>query len=362
MRIISLFSGAGGMDLGLKQAGHNIVWANDIDKDCVETYRYNIGDHIVRADLAVLDLSDLPDADVVVGGFPCQGFSCANMLRDASDQRNALYLEFIRVLKAKRPQYFIAENVRGLLSLDNGSVMKMIIRDFSDAGYSVDYRLLNTADFGVPQTRRRVIIIGSRKGFPIEAKPQFPVATHGQDPSSFSDLKSWVSIGNALEGIPEPHTVNSALANHVCSQYKVTNRNFTGHRRTDPDKPSPTILARGNGGGGVCAIQHPRNHRRLSVRESAIIQTFPNDFVFFGSLNSMYRQVGNAVPVLFANQIGKQLLKVESHLYTVNENKNPRNRTMRAVSKNSTKETHYHGISRRCKKEITSFNMPQLWS
>ena len=101
----------------------------------------------------------------------------------------------------------------------------------------------------------------------------------------------------------------SIRPNHICSQYKVTNRNFTGHRATNPNKPSPTILARGNGGGGVCALQHPKNHRRMSIREQATIQTFPLDFEFTGSMNSCYRQVGNAVPVLFAQHLGETLGK-----------------------------------------------------
>ena len=122
-------------------------------------------------------------------------------------------------------------------------------------------------------------------------------------------MKKWVSIGEALASIHEPSDHLTDLKNHVYSKYKVTNRNFTGHRKTDPNKPSPTILARGNGKGGVCAIQHPMNHRRMSIREQAIIQTFPLNFEFFGAMNSCYRQVGNAVPVLFGEALGYQFFK-----------------------------------------------------
>jgi DNA (cytosine-5)-methyltransferase 1 len=128
-------------------------------------------------------------------------------------------------------------------------------------------------------------------------------------------LKPWVSIGKALARIPEPDERHS-LPNHIYSKYKVTNRNFTGHRTTDPDKPSPTILARGNGKGGVCAIQHPLNHRRMSIRESATIQTFPLKFEFVGQMNSCYRQVGNAVPVLFAEHLGESLAELAQLLKT----------------------------------------------
>lgn len=303
MQIISLFSGAGGLDLGMIEAGHKIIWANDIDEDSCSTYAMNIGKHIVCKDIADVNLDEIPDCEVVIGGFPCQGFSLANLIRDPNDVRNQLYRHFLRIVTGKRPKYFIAENVRGILSLDNGNAIKRIVKDFADAGYRVKYRAFNTADYGVPQTRVRVIIVGTRSDLPDELDFQFPEPTR--------DKTNWVSISEALNGIPEPDDPMSTLKNHVYSKYKVTNRNFTGHRITDPDKPSPTILARGNGKGGVCAIQHPMNHRRMSVRESAIIQTFPLEFEFVGSMGSMYRQVGNAVPVLFGMHLGQKLRELE---------------------------------------------------
>jgi DNA (cytosine-5)-methyltransferase 1 len=230
----------------------------------------------------------------------------ANMLRAADDERNKLYREFYRIIKGKKPEYFLAENVRGILSLDNGNAIKKIVKDFSDAGYRVKYKAFNTADYGVPQTRVRVIIAGTRKDLPDEMDFKFPEPTH--------EKTNWVSISKALNGIPEPDDHKSELKNHIFSKYKVTNRNFTGHRETDPNKPSPTILARGNGKGGVCAIQHPKNHRRMSVRESALVQTFPIEFEFVGSMGSMYRQVGNAVPVLFGQHLGNKLKELESVL------------------------------------------------
>lgn len=304
MKIVSLFCGAGGLDLGLKQAGHKIIWANDFDADCIETYRQNIGDHAVLGNIVNIPSEDVPDCDVIVGGFPCQGFSQANRLRFEEDERNRLYLEFLRLVTDKQPQYFLAENVRGILSLGGGSAIQKIEDDFSNAGYRVEKKLFNLADYGVPQTRQRVIIAGTRKDLPHTLNFGFPAATHSK--TDKGNMKAWVTIGEALKEIPEP-SEESNLINHVCSKYKVTNRNFTGHRRTDPNKPSPTILARGNGGGGVCALQHPNNHRRMSVREQAIIQTFPMDFEFSGKLNSCYRQVGNAVPVLFGKHLGEAL-------------------------------------------------------
>lgn len=304
MEIISLFSGAGGLDLGLVQAGHEIVWANDFDADCVATYEKNIGEHIVLGPIENISTDDIPNADVVVGGFPCQGFSQANLLRFDGDIRNKLYLEFLRIIREKQPKWFLAENVRGILSLAGGEAIARIERDFSKAGYRVQKQLFNTANYGVPQTRQRVIIAGTRKDLAKDLDFQYPEPTHSKNGKD--GLDKWITIGEALAGVPEPESKHS-LVNHICSQYKVTNRNFTGHRTTDPEKPSPTILARGNGGGGVCALQHPNNHRRMSIREQALIQTFPIDYEFYGKMNSCYRQVGNAVPVRFGKHLGEQL-------------------------------------------------------
>lgn len=308
MRIISLFSGAGGLDLGLIQVGHEIIWANDNDRDAVATYRLNVGDHVVLGDVEKIRSSDIPEGNVIVGGFPCQGFSQANMLRFEEDERNRLYLEFRRIVRDKKPKYFLAENVRGILSLAGGKAIEKIEKDFTAAGYRVAKRLFNMADYGVPQNRRRVIIAGTRSDLPCSANFQFPEPTHAAPTKAKSlGLERWRTISEGLLGLPEPGEQHG-LPNHIYSQYKVTNRNFTGHRQTDPDKPSPTILARGNGKGGVCAIQHPRNHRRMSIREQAAIQTFPLDFEFVGRMNSCYRQVGNAVSVLFGAILGKQLM------------------------------------------------------
>lgn len=312
MKVVSLFSGAGGLDLGLLQAGHQVIWANDIDPDAVETYKRNIGPHITCDDITAIQSGLIPTGDVVVGGFPCQGFSQANRLRFAADPRNRLYLEFLRIVRDKQPKYFLAENVRGILSLDRGRAIERICKDFAKAGYRVQVQLFNAADFGVPQLRKRVIIAGTRTDRPTALDYTYPQPTHS-DPRDVAKngLIPWVTIADALAHIGEP-TDTSNLSNHIFSKYKVTNRNFTGHRTTDPNRPSPTILARGNGGGGVCAIQHPKNHRRMSVREQATIQTFPDDFVFAGKLNSAYRQVGNAVPVLFGRVLGHQLSKTST--------------------------------------------------
>ena len=308
MRILSLFSGAGGLDLGLIRAGNKVIWANDIDKDAVATYRQNIGDHIICGDIKNINIDSLPTPQVVVGGFPCQGFSLANRMRTLADERNQLYRFFYDTIRIKQPLFFIAENVKGILSLGNGEAIKQILADFGEAGYYTEKHLVNMADYGVPQTRQRVIIIGQRKDLGEKMLFHFPQPSY--DKNALGGRQQWVTIQEAIGHLPDPDTPNN-LPNHIYSAYKVEYRNFTGHRQTDPNKPSPTILARGNGKGGVCAIPHYNGKRRLSIRESASVQTFPENFEFHGTMNSCYRQIGNAVPVLFAEQLGKELVRVE---------------------------------------------------
>ena len=278
MKVLSLFSGAGGLDLGLIQAGNTVIWANDIDANAVETYKKNIGTHIVLGDIKNIDISKLPKADVVVGGFPCQGFSQANRFRMLDDERNALYKFFYEVIHEKQPYFFIAENVKGILSLGKGGAIKQIISDFEAAGYYTDLHLVNMADYGVPETRQRVIIIGQRHDLGKDLLFKFPIPTHSKEGEN--GLKRWVTIAEAIDHFPDPDLRNE-------------------------------IIARGNGGGGVCAIPHYNGKRRLTVRESASVQTFPEDFEFFGVLGSCYRQIGNAVPVLFARLLGQELMRIE---------------------------------------------------
>lgn len=308
MKIVSLFSGAGGLDLGLILAGNQVIWANDIDKDAVATYRENISDNIICKDIREISTDDIPSSDVVVGGFPCQGFSLANRFRIIDDERNLLYKFFYNVIKAKQPKFFIAENVKGILSLGEGKAIEQILSDFKSAGYLTSVNLVNMANYGIPQTRQRVIIIGQRMDIGKKIVFNFPKPSH--DKHGDNGLKKWVSIKDAIDKFPDPDKQNNVV-NHIYSAYKVEFRNYTGHRKTDPDKPSPTILARGNGGGGVCAIPHYNCKRRLTIRESATIQTFPEEFHFIGSMNSCYRQIGNAVPVQFAKRLGEELIRLE---------------------------------------------------
>lgn len=297
MKVVSLFSGAGGLDLGFINAGHQVIWANDNFSDAVKTYRKNIGDHIICEDISKIPSDEIPDHDILIGGFPCQGFSVANTKRGEHDERNKLYLELLRVLTDKQPKFFLAENVKGILSLNQGKIFEMILSDFRNAGYQVKYKVLNAADFGVPQRRERVIILGVRNDIDFNLK--HPEPTHSENVDMFNSKKRWVSIGEALKNIAEPEEEHS-LSNHTYSKFKLKFNGYLGNRAIDPNKPAPTVTARGDEKGGVVVLHHPNNHRRMSVRELALTQSFPIDFIFEGNNSSAYRQIGNAVPPMLA--------------------------------------------------------------
>ena len=302
MKVASLFSGAGGLDFGFIQAGHKVIWANDNYEDAVETYKMNIGPHIVCKDIREINSIEIPNHDILIGGFPCQGFSVANTGRKEDDERNKLYLEFLRVVNEKRPKFFVAENVKGILSIGKGKVFQLIIDDFKSVGYKVSYKVLNAADYGVPQKRERVIILGSREDLKICI--EHPTPTHQQVSDLFSNACPWVSVGEALAGIPDPDGEHE-LVNHTYSKFKLKFNGYIGNRAIDPKKPSPTVTARGDSKGGVVVLHHPNNKRRMSVRELATVQSFPIDYEFYGSNSSAYRQIGNAVPPLLAKAIAE---------------------------------------------------------
>lgn len=308
MKIISLFCGAGGMDLGFVKAGHKIIWANDFDKDSCKTYENYFGHKPICAPIEEIKSDEIPDGDIVIGGFPCQGFSIANPYRKTEDSRNRLYLEMLRIIKDKKPKYFVGENVTGLCSIGGyetkedkkqhkGRVLKLILKDFEDAGYDVEFKILNSANFGVPQTRKRVLILGTRKDIPHKLK--HPEPTHKKE--------NWKTTGEALEGLPLDYS--DEIPNHQGTSHKVKINGHLGNRATNPNKPSPTIVGRGGGTGGPVIIPHPKGHRRMTVRETARLQSFPDDFIFEGAVSSQYRQIGNAVPWLLAYNVAKMIPK-----------------------------------------------------
>ena len=287
------------MDLGFEMAGFHTIWANDNYHDAVETFKQHFDCAVIEEDVKKIDISSIPDSDVIVGGFPCQGFSVANTGRTIDDERNELYKFFVKILREKQPKFFVAENVKGILSLGKGEVFKRILQDFSKAGYDCQYAVLNAANYGVPQSRQRVVILGKRADLEVELSFP-PKPTHA--PQAMLNLKPHVSIGKALNGIPNPDGTHK-LKNHVYTKYKVKYNGYISNRKVDPSKPSPTITARGDEKGGAMIINHPHESRRLSCRELALLQAFPLDFEFSGSMTSVYRQIGNAVPSLMAKAV-----------------------------------------------------------
>ena len=190
--VVSLFSGAGGFDLGLEQAGAKIIWACDNFKDAVNTYRMNFKDVIIVKD-DIRTISSFPNADIIIGGYPCQGFSIAGK-RLISDERNFLYKEFVRALSQVRPKFFIAENVKGLLSIGNGKIIEAMVNEFAEQGYNVKYKLFNAKNVGVPQDRERVFIVGVRKD--INYEYEFMEETHGEGKLPY------VTLRDTIYGLP----------------------------------------------------------------------------------------------------------------------------------------------------------------
>lgn len=314
MKVVSLFSGCGGLDLGLIQAGHKVVYASDIDIDSCTTYNNNFAHKSICEDIKNLDTKNLPEYDLLIGGFPCQGFSVANIYRSEADSRNELYLQIVRILKETKPKFFMAENVQGILSLGNGSVVEMIENDFSATGYEVKRYLLNAVDYGVPQNRKRVIFLGISK----QIKQSIRAEMFLKFPPSKIDSMKYKTLRDTISDLPNPKSKEGKLiANHVCTNHTVKINGYLGNRKLDWDKPSPTIVGRGGGTGGPVIAVHPNLKRRFSVRETARIQTFPDDFIFSGSVSSQYRQIGNAVAVEFARRLGQSLKEIEKLNITI---------------------------------------------
>lgn len=319
MKIVSLFAGCGGLDLGLHRTGHKLVHASDFDKDSVNTYNSYFTDKAHLIDVNHLKGKDLPDYDLLAGGFPCQGFSVANTYRHKDDSRNKLYLQIVRLLKETKPKFFLLENVAGILSLEKGLVVKQIVEELSkvnkrfNGGYEVQYLKLNAANYGVPQNRHRVIFLGISKSFSDDVRSEMykffpPEPTHVADGDMINNKH--LTIRDAIGDLGEP-SESCEIPNHICNKHKVKINGYIGNRALDWNKPSPTIVGRGGGTGGPVIAVHPDLKRRFSVRETARIQTFPDDFIFQGALSSQFRQIGNAVAVGFAEHLGEMLKNIE---------------------------------------------------
>jgi DNA (cytosine-5)-methyltransferase 1 len=277
-----------------------------------------------------LNTKDLPKFDLLAGGFPCQGFSVANLYRSKEDKRNHLYTQIVRILNETYPNFFLLENVPGILSLEKGAVVDLIQSEFENIGvengkkgYEVRRVLLNAADYGVPQNRKRVLFFGIKKELKASIRKEMfslfpPKPTHTKDLKNC--LTPYKTLKDTIYNLPEPGSKEAKkIFNQIGLSHKVKINGYLGNRALDWNKPSPTIVGRGGGTGGPVIAVHPNLQRRFTVRETARIQTFPDNFVFLGSISSQFRQIGNAVAVDFAYHLGLALSQVEEILLLTNK-------------------------------------------
>lgn len=316
--VISMFSGAGGLDMGFHNKGFKILWANDFSNDACDTYdkwaNFNSDGSrkspenctiIECGDVSKLDLENvLPDvsADVVLGGFPCQGFSLAGP-RQVDDSRNVLYRHFVEMVRIKKPKVIVAENVIGIKTLGNGAVFDKIIEDFSELGYTMSAPTVNAKNYGVPQDRMRVIFIGIKNEICHGGAYIFPSG----DPKI-------VTLKDALKDLP-PVDMSDVCQAAFSSRYMSRNRqrNFDEVSFTIPAMAKQVPLSPDSDGmefEDVDKFRFIGKYRRLSYKEAAAIQTFPPEIEFCGDLDSKYRQIGNAVPVKLAESIAHEVKKI----------------------------------------------------
>ena len=313
MRVISLFSGAGGLDLGFTKAGFDIVMANEYDRTIWETYEKNHKAPLCREDIRNILSDEFPDCDGIIGGPPCQSWSEAGSLRGIDDPRGQLFFEYVRLLRDKKPKFFLAENVSGMLAKRHSDAVQNIVSMFEDAGYDVYIELLNASDFVIPQDRKRVFYVGIRKDLHCEFNFPRPFQNKVTLSKAIGDLAD-----TAIPALATNKTNGEAcvVSNHEYMTGGFSSIFMSRNRVRSWNEQSFTIQA-----GGRHAPIHPQApkmvfieqnvrefvkgkehlYRRLSVRECARIQTFPDSFQFYyENLSDGYKMIGNAVPVRLA--------------------------------------------------------------
>ena len=348
INVISLFCGCGGMDLGLtggfsylgkKYTKHpfKIVYAVDNDPYCSQIYNANFSHKCEVKDVRDINIKDIPDFDLLIGGFPCQSFSISaqNPPRlGYKDERGMLFFEMVKILKAHKPRFFIAENVKGLLSANKKKAFPMIIKEFEEAGYLIKYSLLNAYNYGVPQKRERVVLIGMlNTDFDIdvmfeEVKKQINI----NNPHFFEPVSVWEAISDietptesGITTLLEPTTSYqkslrcgcTVTTNHIATEHNkrsckrmkqihegenwvklnepIHSVHSGAYGRLEKDKPAATITTRFDTPSGGRFI-HPVADRTITLREAARLQSFPDNFEFVGTKSSVCKQIGNAVP------------------------------------------------------------------
>lgn len=327
-RLVSLFSGCGGMDIGFEQAGFCRVWANDFDKDAQATFRANLGE-IDGRDIREVSADEIPDCDIITAGFPCQPFSNAGNRKGVNDSRGMLYLECLRIIREKKPKVFLFENVKGLMSskyVDGRNLVEVISSDLEEMGYCVTYKVVNSVDYGVPQKRERLIMVGVQKSLGVEyvfpeAQPITEKQTVGyilNIPENVANQVDWPLSPQAmsmLPHIPEGGSWKDIPYELLPERLKKIRDNMKRYhapkfyRRFARNEVNGTITASAQPEN--CGIIHPTENRRYTIREVARIQSFPDDYIFFdGSLKEItaaYKVIGNAVPCGLAYAIAKAI-------------------------------------------------------
>ena len=360
IKVISLFSGCGGLDLGFKREGFEIVWANDRIEDVCVTYRNNIGNYIDCNDLNKIDIDDIPSGDILIGGPPCQSFSLLGK-RDPEDERGNLVWKYLDILEDKRPQLFLFENVVGIKSArtrDGSNVLYELKKIVRRIGYELRVHTLNAADYGVPQRRQRVFIVGSLDGRKIDSPPP----SHSRTPKKTLTgmiLNRWVTSKEALSDLPPPSKkdgmpydkgpqneyqkmmrensrlvynhyppyasakdmeiiksvhpggnymdVPDEIATKRIMKFKMTGGRTTTYGRLHPDQPAYTINTYFDRPNVGCNIHYSQD-RLITIREGLRLQSFPDDFIIHScTKRNYYFQVGNAVPLLLAQAWAKKL-------------------------------------------------------
>lgn len=331
-RMVSLFSGCGGLDLGFSKAGFEIIWANDFDADAQAVYRRNIGE-IDGRDILTVSEKEIPDCDILTAGFPCQPFSNAGMRKGVHDSRGMLYKECLRIIGEKMPKVIVFENVKGLLStkyIDGRKLADVISEDLSnmkDVGYNVVHQLVNASDYGVPQNRQRVLFVGIRKDlgktftFPKKMPKENLTLGHVLNiPEDVPNQVHWQLSPQALEMIeyiPEGGSWKDVPYEHLAPRFQRIRDNMKKYhspnfyRRFARNEICGTMTASAQPEN--CGIIHPTENRRFTIREVARIQSFPDTFVFFDdttkNITAMYKVIGNAVPVDMANVFATSIMQ-----------------------------------------------------
>lgn len=321
-KVISLFSGCGGLDLGFHLEGYKTIWANDFSEWACQSFEKYFGNVIVHGDITKIDPykdKSIPECDLVLGGFPCQDFSIIWKQPGLNGKRGGLFRHFAEFVDAKKPKAFVAENVKGLLTANKRKAIDVIIKDFESIapGYIVKPHLYNFAEYGVPQFRERVLIVGIRKDTGFNFVHPKPICGPNAD-------RPYVTAGQALEGVEKVELNNEQLGCKEKTRKMLElipeGGNFTDipkdnplyvkgmishvYRRINRNEPAKTIIAAG--GGGTWGYHYPEP-RPLTNRERARLQSFPDDFEFVGSTTEVRRQIGNAVPPEGVRLVAKRL-------------------------------------------------------